>query len=329
MEAVTSQSMLAFIHGLKRFTARRGFPKRFISDNGKTFKTAAKYLQNMFKDRDVRRFLSDHKITWQFNVEMAPWWGGAFERMVRSTKICLRKLIRRAHFSLEEFTTALAESEAVSNSRPLGYVSGEDIDKPITPSHFVVGRRILSLSDHLDHMCPLDDDDFAQDQDHVNSRVKQLNNVLNHFWKRWHVEYMSDLREVHASSARRSQGNQKSHITTGEVVVIKDEHLPRGQWKLGVVQESMVGKDGQVRAATIRLASRCGQHSILSRPVQLLYPLEIGFKSAADNPDELTHDPQNPETRTQQASLSLESTEPALEQGTPEKPTRVRRAAAR
>ena len=102
-------------------------------------------------------------IAWQFNVEMAPWWGGAFERMVRSTKRCLRKLIERAHFSLEEFTTALTEIEAVLNSRPLGYmyVSGEDMDEPNTPSHLVVGRRILSLPDHLDHMCPLDDEDYA------------------------------------------------------------------------------------------------------------------------------------------------------------------------
>ena len=98
---------------------------------------------------------------------MASWWGGAFEKIVRSTKRCLRKLIGCAHFSLEEFTTALVEIEAVLNSRPLGYVSGEDTDEPITPSHLVVGRRILSLPDHLDHMRPPGDDDYTQDQDHA------------------------------------------------------------------------------------------------------------------------------------------------------------------
>ena len=46
---------------------------------------------------------------------------------------------------------------------------------------------------------------------HVNSRVIHLNNVLNYFRKRWQVEYLSDLKEVHAHSAR------------GDVVVIMDE----------------------------------------------------------------------------------------------------------
>lgn len=46
-------------------------------------------------------------VIWQFNVENAPWWGEAFERMVRSTKRCLKKVIGRAHFSQDELTTTL------------------------------------------------------------------------------------------------------------------------------------------------------------------------------------------------------------------------------
>ena len=59
---------------------------------------------------------------------------------MRSTKRCLKKLIGRAHFSLDELTTALAEVEAVLNSRPLSYFSGEDMEELITPSHLIVGR---------------------------------------------------------------------------------------------------------------------------------------------------------------------------------------------
>lgn len=47
---------------------------------------------------------------------------------------------------------ALAEIEVVVNSRPLSYVSGEDIEKPIIPSHLIVGRCILDLPDGL-HVC--------------------------------------------------------------------------------------------------------------------------------------------------------------------------------
>lgn len=276
LETVSNQTTIAFINCLKRFTARRGLPKRFISDNGKTFKSAAKYLDKVFKDEAVQKYLSGHGIHWQFNVELAPWWGGAFERMVRSTKRCLRKMIGRAHFSHEELNTALAEIEAVLNSRPLGYYSGEDTEEPITPSHLVVGRRILSLPDHLDHMVELDDEEYTLDHNKVTKRVKHINNVLNHFWKRWQTEYLNDLREVHAHSARRNPVNRASPtISVGDVVIVKDEHLPRGQWKLGVVQEVATGRDNQVRAATVKVASSGRQHSTLKRPIQLLYPLEI------------------------------------------------------
>jgi hypothetical protein len=133
LDAVLDQTILSFIRSLKRFVARRGLPKRFISDNGKTFKATSKYLDTVFKDKVVEEHFGGLGIIWQFNVELAPWWGGAFERLVRSTKRCLKKMIGRAHFSLDELTTALAGIEAVLNSRPLTYISSEDMDEPITP----------------------------------------------------------------------------------------------------------------------------------------------------------------------------------------------------
>jgi len=58
----------------------------------------SKYLDAVFKNGSVQEHLTGLGVTWQFNVEQTPWWGGAFERMVRSTNLCLRKLIGRAHF---------------------------------------------------------------------------------------------------------------------------------------------------------------------------------------------------------------------------------------
>ena len=175
LDTVPDQSTLTFIRCLKRFIARRGLPRRFISDNGKTFKAASKYLETIFKDGLVQEHLTGLGVTWQFNVERAPWWGGAFERMVRSMKRCLKKFIGRAHFSLDELTTALSEIEAVLNSRPLSYVSGEDIKEPITPSHLILGCRILNLPDDLDGECDFDDEEFTLNFNRVNNRVKHLN----------------------------------------------------------------------------------------------------------------------------------------------------------
>ena len=46
-------------------------------------------------------------------------------------------------------------------------------------------------------------------------------------------------------------------------MIIKDDHLPRGLWKLGIVQEIMKGRDGLMRAAVVKTFSRDRQHSIL------------------------------------------------------------------
>jgi hypothetical protein len=54
--------------------------------------------------------------------------GGMFERMVDSTKKCLRKMIGRAKFTHDELHTAVVEVEGILNSRPISYLSSEDVD---------------------------------------------------------------------------------------------------------------------------------------------------------------------------------------------------------
>ena len=65
---------------------------------------------------------------------------------------------------------------------------------------------------------------------------------------------------------------QRSTIKMGDVVIIHDESLPRGFWKLARVEKVVCGRDVRIRAATVRLSSGQG---ILHRPVQLIYPLEV------------------------------------------------------
>lgn len=93
LDITTDLSTETFLRYLKRFAARRGLPHKFLSDNGKTFKAAARFMKTVFKDKMVLNHLSDRGVEWLFNIEKAPWWGGAFERLVKSTKRCLRKMV--------------------------------------------------------------------------------------------------------------------------------------------------------------------------------------------------------------------------------------------
>ena len=72
LDIVPDMTTSAFLRSLKRFTARRGLPRRFISDNGKTFKSAAKVLSAITSHEEIQQYLSGVGIEWIFNVERAP-----------------------------------------------------------------------------------------------------------------------------------------------------------------------------------------------------------------------------------------------------------------
>jgi len=58
MVLVSDQCTQTFIRCLKRVAARRGLPSKFLSDNGKTFKAAIKYIKAVLKDATVKEYLS-------------------------------------------------------------------------------------------------------------------------------------------------------------------------------------------------------------------------------------------------------------------------------
>ena len=79
-----------------------------------------------------------------------------------------------------------------------------------------------------------------------------------------------ELREAH----RHHRSSGKPQIAEGDVVVVYTEDQPRSCWSLGRIERLITGADGQTRAATVRV-SRKGRVSVLDRPIQHLYPLEV------------------------------------------------------
>ena len=74
-------------------------------------------------------------------------------------------------------------------------------------------------------------------------------------------------------------------VNEGDVVIVHDDSLPCGLWKLGRIQELYTGGDNLPRSALVRVATRDRQHTFLRRPLQQLYPLEIhGAKPLPSSP---------------------------------------------
>ena len=76
----------AFLRCFQRYVSQRGILKLVVSDNAKSFKSAAGTLVAWFELSEVKKYFTENKIRWRFNLEKAPWWGGFFERLVKSTK---------------------------------------------------------------------------------------------------------------------------------------------------------------------------------------------------------------------------------------------------
>ena len=131
-----------FLLGLKRFVSQRGIPAEIISDNAYQFKAASETIysiwRNVYESNVVQSYVTNDRIKWKFIVELAPWMGGVYERLVGIVKRSLRKSLGHKFLTLIQLQTLLKEIEATVNSRSLVYLN-DDINSNIalTPNHFL------------------------------------------------------------------------------------------------------------------------------------------------------------------------------------------------
>ncbi|XP_073249615.1 uncharacterized protein [Porites lutea] len=277
LEVIHDLSAQQFVLCLRRFIARRGKPKEIISDNASQFKLAKSTVEEAWQfattSPDTQSYLANEGITWSFIIELAPWMGGFYERLVGLVKQALRKSIGKICLNIVQLETILTEIEAVINSRPLVYV-GADLKSgfALTPGDFLslnpkTGVSFLETEDEQ-----LQDPDFVEKLSSAKKLLetwKKGQKHLNTFWKLWFDEYVLSLRERSQKYLKAPRVQAKVQPTKGDVVLLK-ESSPRGTWKLAMIEEIITSKDNEVRAATIRTATG----KLLNRPLNFLCPLE-------------------------------------------------------
>ena len=272
LEVVPGLDTEAFLRCFRRFCGRRGVPERIVSDNAKTFLAADRELKALMEAPELQDHFQKLSITWKYITEKAPWQGGVFERMVKSFKRCVRKTVGSRSLTLDELNTLVIEIEAVLNSRPLAYLSEEDTEEFLTPSHLITGHRILSLPDPVERD-DAEEPEYLPDTERLTRRMSHLTTLKKRFWKKWKLEYLQELREHHRSL--NTAPGVAREIQENEPVLIYDEDQPRGLWRLGRIDELVRSTDGSTRAAKVRVTTGTGRITTLKRPIQHLYPLEI------------------------------------------------------
>ena len=66
--------------------------------------------------------MTHNNITQKFILPAAPWVGNFYERLVKSVKLLLRKILGKLLLFYEEIETVLCKVESILNSRPLIYL---------------------------------------------------------------------------------------------------------------------------------------------------------------------------------------------------------------
>lgn len=252
LELVPDLSTETFVLTFRRFITNKGMPHTIYSDNGTTFLPAQRTIVDE----------TGLNINWKFIPKGAPWHGGFWERLIRTTKTTLRKILGKTLVSEPTLRTILCETEATINDRPLTYVSSDINDpQPLIPSLLLNGRRSLPK-----YFCgPEKDHDEEADKNRLTDSFIRKQNLLTDLQQRWKHEYLTNLLEYH-----RDRGNNIQNLKVGDVVQIY-ENCPRVNWRLGLITELVKGKDHLSRSAKIRTSNG----HVTSRPLSKLYPLEL------------------------------------------------------
>ena len=270
LELTVDLTANSFLQAFHRFASRRGLPTKMISDNAKTFTASARKVKKIVRTPEVQWHLVDKGVTWDFIAEKAPWWGGFWERLVRSIKNCLRKTIGRSSLTFEELHTLLIKIEAILNNRPLTSIYDDEngVSFTLTPADLIYGRRI-SLTPSDRHF------DIVSTSQVLTKQAKNHFRLLNNFNKQWSREYLLSLREN--LNAKSGKSKTPKQIDVGDIVLIRNEGTPRSFWRLAKVKELIPGKDNIVRSVWLEVSTD-KRPMKLRRPIQLLTPLEISHK---------------------------------------------------
>ncbi|XP_044583030.1 uncharacterized protein LOC123264053 [Cotesia glomerata] len=276
LELVTDYTAAAFIAAYRRFTSRRGICHTLYSDCGTNFVGADKELKRLFAAgsrtlRELSTLIAQDGTNWKFNPPGAPHFGGKWEAAVKSIKFHLRRTIGDSLLTLEQYSTLLAQIEAILNSRPLTPLNEDPADLAVlTPGHFLIGQSLTAIPEPS----------LTDLQPARLSHWEQVQQMVQHFWKRYYQDC------IHRYQAISKWHHRRNQIKVGSVVLITTEDLLPTKWPLAKVIAVHPGEDGQIRVVTVKTVN-----TELVRPITKLCVLpltheEDGLVDAAANPGE-------------------------------------------
>ena len=152
------------------------------------------------------------------------------------------------------------EIEITLNNSPLTFTYENPNDPVLTPNHLLFGRRlnlqvIVSKEEETIDVC---------------SRYKHIQNMIEHFIKRWENKYLIELREFHKTKSNKKDKQDNQMPNVRDVVLIHKENTSKMKFKLGITDSFKPSRDGAERIANVHYDI----NGKTVKPINKLYPVE-------------------------------------------------------
>jgi len=232
-----------------------------VSDNQTSFKSSSRELKDFYLlfvenqktiEQEFNRTDLSEPVEWTFIPPGAPHQGGAWEIMVKAMKRAMKAISSGQAMTEDTFSTFLCQAMNLINCRPLLKHYSNDVAHYLTPNCFLTGKMDTTL------VPPVQDPPDTK----LGARWRQLEQLTNELWHRFIKEILPEL------SPRVKWKSEFNNLTPNTVVLVVEQGLPRGVWKMGLVTEVLPGRDGFARKVKVKIGS-----TIFERSVTSLIPL--------------------------------------------------------
>lgn len=239
IEMLEDLSTDSFINALRCFISLRGAVRQLRCDQGSNFVGARNEFKEALKQCDTKLleiFLTEKQCEFVFNAPSDSPASGVWECQIRTVRNVLNTTFAQCPGRLDDASlrTLLYEAMAIVNSRPLTVdgINDPQALEPITPNHLIMMKSKVALPPP---------GVFVKEDLYATKRSRRVQYLVEQFWSRWKKEYLLNI------SLRQKWHLPQRNLKVNDIVIVKDDNLPRNQWQLGRVIETLQSSDGLVR----------------------------------------------------------------------------------